>query len=135
MELRANMIPGTLSTHALEEELSSKRARSMLLSVHVTPLIDGIAFGMVGGSEYSLDPEGAQQLAPYLAHKLSSSVREEPARCAEVGNHMPKEGSTHHVCGVVARRDEDAIPRVAVHKHDEELLAVVGRERSHNVYG
>ena len=101
----------------------------------MTPLIDGIAFGMVGGSEYSLGPEGAQQLAPDFAHKLSSSVREEPARCGEVGNHMPKESLTHRVCGVVARRDEDGIPRVAVHKHDEELLAVVGGERSHNVDG
>ena len=101
----------------------------------MTPLIDGIAFEMVGGSEYLLNPEGAQQLAPDFAHKLSSSVREEPARCAEVGNHMQKESLTHRVCGVVARRDEDGIPRVAVHKHDEELLAVVGGERSHNVNG
>ena len=98
----------------------------------MTPFIDGIAFGMVGGSEDSLDPEVAP---PYLAHKLSSSVREEPAQRAEVGNNMPKESLTHRVCGVVARRDEDGIPRVAVHKHDEELLSVVGGERSHNVYG
>ena len=100
----------------------------------VAPLINGISFGMVGRSEYSLDPEGAQQLAPYLAYKLSSSVREELARCAEVGDHMPKEGLAHCACGVVARGDEDDIPRVAVHKHNEELLAVVGGERSHNVY-
>ena len=99
----------------------------------VTPLINGIALGMVGRSEHSLDPERAQQLAPYLAHKLSSSVREEPARRAEVGDHMPKEGLTHRVCGVVARWDEDGIPLVTVHKHNEELLAVVGGERSHNV--
>ena len=46
---------------------------------------------------------------------------------------MPKEGLAHRVCGVVARGDEDGIPRVAVHKHDEELLAVVGGERSHNI--
>ena len=89
---------------------------------------------MVGRSEYSLDPEGAQYLAPYLTHKLSSSVREEPAWRAEVGDHVPKEGLAHCVCGVVARGDEDGIPRVAVHKHNEKLLAVVGRERSHNVY-
>ena len=101
----------------------------------MTPLIDGIAFGMVGGSEYLLDPEEAQQLAPDFAHKLSSSVREEPARCAEVGDHMPKESLNHRVCGVVVRRDEDGIPQVAVHKHDEELLAVVGGERFHNVDG
>ena len=48
---------------------------------------------------------------------------------------MPKESLTHRVCGVVARQDEDGIPQVAVHKHDEELLAVVGGERSHNADG
>ena len=99
----------------------------------VTPLINGIALGMVGRSKHSLDPEGAQQLAPYLAHKLSSSVREEPARRAEAGDHIPKEGLSHRVRGVVARWYEDGIPRVAIHKHDDELLAVVGGERSHNV--
>ena len=72
-------------------------------------LIDGIAFGMVGGSEYPLDPEGAQQLGPYFAHKLASTVREVPVRRAEVWNHMPKEGFTHRVCGVIARRDEDSV--------------------------
>ena len=46
---------------------------------------------------------------------------------------MPKEIPVHCVCGVVARMFEDGIPRVAVHKHNEELLAVVGGERSHNV--
>ena len=33
MALRVNMIPGTLSTHALEEDPLSRRARSMLFSV------------------------------------------------------------------------------------------------------
>ena len=99
----------------------------------MAPLINGISFGVIGRSEYSLDPEGAQKLAPYLAYKLSASIREKPARCAEVGNYMAEEGLAHRVCGVVARGDEDGIPRVAVHKHDEKLLAVVGGERSHNV--
>ena len=39
---------------------------------------------------------------------------------------MTEEGFTHCVCGVVARGNEDGVPRVAVHKHDEELLSVVG---------
>ena len=89
-------------------------------------LIDGVAFGMVEGSEHLLDPEGAQQLGPYFAHKLESTDREEPVQRAEVGNHMPKESLTHRVCSVIARRDEDGVPRIAVYKHDEELLAVVG---------
>ena len=92
----------------------------------VASLIDGVAFGMVGGSENPLYPEGAQQLGPNCAHKFSSTVGEEPARRAEIRNHMPKEGLTHHVCGVIARRDEDGVPGIAVHKHNEELLVVVG---------
>ena len=79
MALRDNMIPGTLSTHALKEEPSSKRATEHIVERPVAPLINGISFGMVRRSEYSLDPEGAQHLAPYLAYELSSSVREEPA--------------------------------------------------------
>ena len=89
-------------------------------------LIDGVAFGMVGGSEYPLDPEGVQQLGPYFAHKFTSTVKEEPTLRAEVLNHMPKEGLTHRVCGVIARRDKDGVPRIAADKHDEELLAVIG---------
>ena len=52
-------------------------------------------------------------------------VREELARRAEVWNHMPKEGLTHRACGVIARRYKDGVPRIAAHKHDEELLVVV----------
>ena len=46
---------------------------------------------------------------------------------------MAEESLAHRVCGVFARGDEDDIPRIAVHKHDEELMSVVGGERSHNV--
>ena len=99
----------------------------------VASLIDGVAFGIVGGSEYPLDPEGAQQLGPYFAHKFTSTVREETARRAEVWNHMPKEGLTHRVCSVIARQDEDGVQRIAVYKHDEGLLAVISWQRSHNV--
>ena len=90
----------------------------------VTPLINGIVFGMVGRSEHSLDPEGAQQLAPYLTHKLSSLVREEPALRAEVGDHMPKEGLTHRVCCVVARWDEREQPA------ERQLMLLWKRRRS-----
>ena len=96
-------------------------------------LIDGVAFGMIGGSENLLYPKGAQQLGPYFAHKFMSTVGEEPTRRAEVRNHMPKEGLTHRVYGVIARWDEDGVPRIAVDKHNEELLAVIGWQRSHNV--
>ena len=55
-----------------------------------------------------------------------STIGEEPAWRAKVQNHMPKEGLTHRVCGVIAWRDEDGVRWIAVHKHDEELLAVIG---------
>ena len=48
---------------------------------------------------------------------------------------MAEESFTQRVCGVVARGNEDSVPRIAVHKHDEELLSVVGGKRSHNIYG
>ena len=88
-------------------------------------LINGIPFGVIRRREHSL--------APYFTYKFSTSVREKPTRRAEVGDYMAEESLAHHVCGVVARGDEDGIPGIAVHKHDEELLSVVGGERSHNV--
>ena len=96
-------------------------------------LINGISFRVIGGREHSLDSEGAQQLAPYFTQKFLTSIREKPERRAEVGNYMAEESLAHRVCGVVARGDEDGIPRIAVNKHDEELMSVVGGERSHNV--
>ena len=92
----------------------------------VATLINGIPSWMVRRSQHSLDSEGAQQFAPYLSHKLSTSVRQKAAGCSKVWNYMPEEGFAHRVCGVVARGDEDGVPRVAIHKHDEEFLSVVG---------
>ena len=126
--------PGDLVNTRLGGRTFEQASMEHVVERPVAPLINGISFGMVGRSEYSLDPEGAQQLAPYLAHKLLSSFREDPALSAVVGDHMPKDGLAHCVCGVVVRGDEDGIPRVAVHKHNEELLSMVGRERSHSVY-
>ena len=42
-------------------------------------------------------------------------------------------GLTHRVCGVIAGRDEDDVPRIAVDKQIEELLVVISWQRSHNV--
>ena len=106
--------PGDLVNPCLGGRTFEQASTEHVVELPVAPLFNGISFGMVGRSEYSLDPEGAQQLAPYLAYKFSSSVREEPARRAEVGDHIPKEGLAHCVCGVVVRRNEDGIPRVAV---------------------
>ena len=48
---------------------------------------------------------------------------------------MAQEGFAHHVRGMIARRNKDGIPRLTIHKHNEEFLAVIGWQRSHNVYG
>ena len=48
---------------------------------------------------------------------------------------MAQEGLTHRVRVMIAGRNEDGILRVAIHEHDEEFLAVVGWQRSHNIYG
>ena len=102
--------PGDIVSPCLGGRTFEQASMEHVVEHPLAPLINGISFGMVWRSEYSLDPEGAQQLAPYLAHKLSSSVKEEPARRAGEGDHMPKEGLAHCVCGVVARGDEDGIP-------------------------
>ena len=81
---------------------------------------------MVGRCQHSLDSEGAQQFDPYFSYKFPTSVGQKAAGCTKVWNYMAEEGFTHRVCGVVARGNEDGVPRVAVHKHDEELLSVVG---------
>ena len=44
----------------------------------VTTLVNSILFGVIGRREHPLDPEGAQQLAPYFTYKLSPSIREKP---------------------------------------------------------
>ena len=101
-------MPGTFSTHALDEVPSS------------------ISFWVVRRCQHSLDSEGAHQFTPYITHKFPTSVRQKAERCSKVWNYMPEEGFAHRACGVVARGDEDGIPRVAIHKHNEEFLSVVG---------
>ena len=80
---------------------------------------------MIRRSENLLDPQRAQQLGPDVADEFPDAVGEEPTRGAEVGEHMAHEGFADHVGGVVAGRDEDGVFRIAIHKHDQEFLAVV----------
>ena len=101
----------------------------------MAPLIYGIALGMIWQSEDLLDPQGAQQLSPNITDELSAAVGEELARSAEVGDHVAQEGFAHSVRGVIAGWNEDGVFRIAIHKHDEEFLAVIRRQRSHNVNG
>ena len=101
----------------------------------MAPLVDRIAFGMIRGSENLLDPQRPQQLGPDVTDKFPAAVGEEPARGAEVGDHMAHEGFADRIGGVVAGRDEDGIFRIAIHKYDQKFLAVVRGQRSHNVNG
>ena len=48
---------------------------------------------------------------------------------------MAQEGFAHRVRGMIAGGNEDGEFRVAIHEHDEEFLAVIGWQRSHNVDG
>ena len=106
-----------------------------IVEAPMAPFIDGIAFRMVGGSENLLDSKGAQQLGPNGNDKLPAAVGEESMRGAEVGNHMAHEGFADRIGGVVAGRDEDGVFGVAIHKYDQEFMAVVRRQRSHNING
>ena len=51
------------------------------------------------------------------------------ARGTKIRDDMPKEGVTHRVCSLIASRDKDSVPGVAIYKHDEELMSVIGGER------
>ena len=101
----------------------------------VAPLVDCIALRMIRRSENQLDPQRAQQLGPDVADEFPATVREEPARGTKVGDHMAHEGFADCVGGVVVGRDEDGVFRVAIHKHNQEFLAVVWGQRSYNVNG
>ena len=101
----------------------------------MAPFIDGIAFRMVGGSDNLLDSKGAQQLGPDSADELPAAVGEESTRSAEVWDHVAHESFAERVGDVVARRDEDSILGIAIHKNDQEFMAVVLRQRPHNVNG
>ena len=56
-------------------------------------------------------------------------------RNAEVRDHVVHEGFADRVGGVVAGGDEDSIFGITIHKNDQEFMAVVRRQRSHNVNG
>ena len=75
----------------------------------------------------------AQELGPYGTDELAAAVREEPAWSPEIRDNMPHEGFADSVGGVIAGWDEDGILRVAVYEDDQDLMAVIWRERSHNV--
>ena len=99
----------------------------------VAPLIDGVAFRVIQQSEDLLYSKRAQELGPYGTDELVAAIGEEPARSLKIRNNMQHERLADCVGGVVAGWDEDGILRVAVHEDDQELVAVIWREWSHNV--
>ena len=124
------MIPGTFSTHALEDVPSSKRARSMLFMVRWLRSLTAFPSGWYGEVNTRWTPRERIN----FPHELATAVGQEAARGTKIWYDMPEEGVTHRVCGVIASRDKDSVPGIAIHKHDEELMSVVGGERAHNVH-
>ena len=96
-------------------------------------LVDGVAFWVIRRGEDLLYSKRVQERGPYGADELAAAIGEEPSWSPEVWDNMPYEGLADCVGGVVAGGDEDGILRVAVYEDDEELVAVIRRERSHNV--
>ena len=96
-------------------------------------LVDGIPLRMVGRGQHMLDTQRAHQFPPDIPDKFATTIRQEVARCAEVRYDMPKEGVTHRACCVIACWDKDGVPRIAINKHNEKLMSVIGGKRAHNV--
>ena len=77
--------------------------------------------------------ERVQELGPYGTDELTAAIGEEPAWSPEIRDNMRYEGFADCVGSVIAGGDEDGIFRIAVYKDDQELVAVIWRERSPNV--
>ena len=99
----------------------------------MAPFVDRVALGMIRLGEDLLDSEGVQELGPDGANEVPATVGEEPAGHAKVGDDMAHEGFADCIGGVVAGRDEDGVLGKAIHKDNQELVAVVWRKRAHNV--
>ena len=80
-----------------------------------------------------MNPERVQELGPNGTDELAASVGEETARNSKIRDNMPYESFADHIGGVIAGGDEDGVLRIAVHEDNQELVAVIRRERSHNV--
>ena len=80
-------------------------------------------------------PSERNSLVQNFADKFPAAVGEESTRGVEVGDHMAYEGFADRIGGVVAGRDEDGVFGVAIYKYDQAFMAVVRRQRSHNVNG
>ena len=78
-----------------------------------------------------MNPERAQELGLYGTDELA--VGEEPARSSKIRDNMPHESFADRIGRVVAGGYEDGVLRIAVHEDNQELVAVIRRERSHNV--
>ena len=90
---------------------------------------------MVRRSEDLLDPERGLELGPNGADELSAAVGEESSGGAKVWDDMTHEGLADCVRCVVTGRDEDGVFGKAIYNYNQDLVAVVGRKRAHNVDG
>ena len=80
-----------------------------------------------------LDPKGAQELGPNSADEFPAAIGEEPAGCTKVRNNMAHKSYADCIRGMVAGGDEDGILRKAIHEDNQELVAVIRGQWSHNV--
>ena len=71
-------------------------------------------------------PPESTLISPDFTHEFATTVGQEAARGTEIRDDMPEEGVTHRVCSVIASRDKDRVPGVAIYKHDEKLVSVIG---------
>ena len=92
----------------------------------VATLVGGIRLRMVRRGQHTLDPQRAHQFPPDFTHEFATTVGQEAVRSAEIWDDMPEEGVTHRVCSVIASQDKDSVPGVAIDKHDEKLMSVIG---------
>ena len=101
----------------------------------MAPLVDCVAFRVVGGGEDLLDPKRAQELGPNGADELPASIGEKSSGSAKVGDDMPHEGLANCACGVITGGDEDGVFGEAAHEDNQELMASIGRQGAHNIDG
>ena len=78
-----------------------------------------------------LDPKGAQELGPDSADEFPAAIGEEPAGCAKIRNNMAHK-SSDCIRGMVVGGDDYGILRKAIHEDNQDLVAVIWGQWSHN---
>ena len=81
---------------------------------------------MAKRGQHTLDNQRAHQFPLDFTHEFVTTVGQEAVRSAEIQDDMPEESVTQRVCSVIASQDKDSVPGVAIDKHDEKLMSVIG---------